>query len=304
MKTARLRAVPTYHAQLPQTEQDYYRELTTRNQHFVSAKTQENLSRIKVLIAGCGSTGGACIEPLARLGMKHFALADNGAYELNNLNRQHATLGELGKNKAQFHAEQLLKINPYIQPLIHTDGINAQNVEDLTHWADIVIDAIDVTSRSGIESKLLLHAHSQRSRVPVVAGLDLGFRQWGISYDYRNPNVSILNGRYENARKAGHPIKAIFEIVPLSILPWHTLKMVEELLTGESISASQMGCTSDMLSAVIVPVMLRFAETGELIKGWDYNTEALAYSRSKRIRGKIEGIARYLRIKRLLAGLE
>ena len=70
----------------------FYAELTARNFHFVSSDLQKQMAQVKVLIAGCGSTGGACIEALARAGVQHFALADNGHYELNNLNRQHARL--------------------------------------------------------------------------------------------------------------------------------------------------------------------------------------------------------------------
>ena len=91
-------------------ETAFYRELTSRNHHFISADTQAKLKNFKILIAGCGSTGGACIEALARVGVTQFVLTDNGTYDVSNLNRQHARLDAIGKNKASFHREEVLAI--------------------------------------------------------------------------------------------------------------------------------------------------------------------------------------------------
>ena len=65
---------------------DVYDEFTSRNRGFVLPESQQRLRAATVLVAGCGSTGGAVVEPLTRLGVEAFVLADNGTYELNNLN--------------------------------------------------------------------------------------------------------------------------------------------------------------------------------------------------------------------------
>ena len=49
-------------------ERSFYEELVSRNRHFVSAAVQDRLRNLKILIAGTGSTGGACVEALAREG--------------------------------------------------------------------------------------------------------------------------------------------------------------------------------------------------------------------------------------------
>ena len=74
------------------THEAFYADLTTNNRGFVSDEAQGRLAQITVLVAGCGSTGGAAVEPLVRLGVQRFLLGEPGAYELNNLNRQSAAL--------------------------------------------------------------------------------------------------------------------------------------------------------------------------------------------------------------------
>jgi hypothetical protein len=43
-----------------------------RKADFISPASQERLARSTVLAAGCGSTGGASVEPLVRLGVRRL----------------------------------------------------------------------------------------------------------------------------------------------------------------------------------------------------------------------------------------
>src|SRR6202011_4417088 len=88
-------------------------ELTARNRGLISDADQQRLSTTRFVIAGCGSTGGACIMPLVRSGAERFVLMDPGTYELNNLNRQDATLADLGANKATASARRIHAVNPF-----------------------------------------------------------------------------------------------------------------------------------------------------------------------------------------------
>ena len=286
---------------IPTTASEYYAELTTRNRHFVRAETQARLTHLKMLVAGCGSTGGACTESLARVGVCHFTLADNGAYELNNLNRQHAFIKDLGRNKALVHAEHLRAVNPNVNLTVFEDGVTRENVKSLVRSGDIIMDAVDVTTYSGIQMKIALHEEAHRQQKPVFTALDLGFCQWGKSYDYRNPRLHPLNGRAEIAKSAKHPMKALFLCVPISAIPAHVLPLVIELLERDDVSASQVGCTSDLLAAIIVPSVIRFVETGELVSGWNVNLENLAYSWHTRITLWREGLRLRRKLARLLA---
>jgi ThiF family protein len=285
----------------PTDSEEYYKTLTSRNHHFVPIETQKKLRGVKVFVAGCGSTGGACIEPLARIGVENFILADNGEYELTNLNRQHAFKENIGDNKAQFHAECLKSINPNINVKFYHEGVSLENIDSSVEWADIIIDAIDVTSASGIAMKLTLHERCHRVRKPVLTALDIGFRQWGRSYDYRDKGLEILNGSFAKAKSAQHPLKVLFSIVPLSAVPNHSLKLVEDLLVKKNVSASQLGCASDLLSAIIVPVLIQFVETGTLAAGWNIDLHFLAKPRGQRWREALASFSTRRKVRKLLA---
>lgn len=285
----------------PQDKEEYYQTLTARNFHFISPETQRKLRNIRILVAGCGSTGGACTESLARLGVENFILADNGEYELTNLNRQHAFIENIGQNKAQFHADNLKSINPFINVKCFQEGISLKNIDESVGWSDIIIDAIDVTSASGIAMKLHLHEKAKQEHKAVLTALDIGFRQWGRSYDYRNEDLEIFDGAYEKAKAAKHPLKVLFSIVPLSAVPTHSLTLVEDLLSKDNVSASQLGCTSDLLSAIIVPVIIQFVESGELVEGWNIDLNQFAKSRKERLQQYFQGLLSRRKARKLLA---
>jgi hypothetical protein len=275
---------------IPETEAEFYSELTKRNKAFISASTQLKLKELKMLVAGCGSTGGACTQSLARVGVTHFILADNGFYELNNLNRQHAYLKDLGKNKAAFHAEQIKQINPFAEIQTHTAGVTPENVDEIVKWSDLIMDGVDITSESGMKMKIKLHETAKKYGKPVLAGLDMGFRQWGKGYDYRKKNLKTLGGIHKTVKAIKHPIKAIFTIVPLSKSPAHCLPLIRDLMSGAEASASQLGCTSDLLASIIVPAAIRFVETGHLVSGWNVDFDYLAHSPVDRLKMKLKGI--------------
>lgn len=264
------------------SEEEFYNTLTTRNRHFVSPEAQKNLKKLKVFIAGCGSGGGACIEPLIRLGVTHMRIADNGAYELANLNRQHAFVDSIGMNKAEFHYGEVKRINPFADIEYFNKGITYENLPSLIEWADIVIDCVDVTTFQAIDLKVSLHEYAKNNRKPVFSMLDLGYCQWGTGFDYRKKNVEVLNGRRDGARKARHPIKVMFEMFPLEVVPAHSMQLMIDLLEDVTQPASQLGCASDMLSSVIAPSILRYAEHREVVKGWNINLEYLAQPFHKR----------------------
>lgn len=279
---------------------EHRRELTSRNAAFVSGAAQSKLGELRILIAGCGSTGGACIEALARAGVERFLLADNGEYELTNLNRQHARMADIGKNKAEFHREEILAINPFAEVTADRRGIHSQNVREFCATADIIFDAVDVTTPAGIQAKLSLHRYAHELRKPVLSALDLGFRQWGMSFDYRDPSVEPLHGRMAAAQAASHPIRALFSIYPVASVPSHCLQLIIDLLEGRVAYASQLGCTSDALSAIIVPVILRFAESGRLPKGWCLDLDQYSRSGLERALEAIQRLPLRFKLARLL----
>ncbi len=167
------------------TPDGFYAELTERNRGLIPQEAQVALGKARVLIAGCGSTGGAAVEPLVRLGVRDLVLAEPGDYELNNLNRQHARLSDLGRNKAEVAAEFVRAVNPHARAVVHPTGVQEDNVGELLEGVDIVIDGVDVTTIAGWRAKFLLHVEAARRGTPVVSGYDMSGTQFVRYYDYR-----------------------------------------------------------------------------------------------------------------------
>lgn len=167
------------------SEHEYYRGLTERNAGVVTDANQRALQRSTILVAGCGSIGGAAVEPLVRLGVQRFVLADPGDYELNNLNRQSASTADIGRNKAEVAAERVLAINPHAQVEVFPDGVTEDRVDEMTARCNLVVDGVDVTTESGLRAKLLLHERACARRLPLFTGWDMVGAQYLRVYDYR-----------------------------------------------------------------------------------------------------------------------
>ncbi|MFJ6853151.1 ThiF family adenylyltransferase [Streptomyces sp. NPDC091271] len=163
----------------------FYEELVTRNAGVVSADEQLALRNATILVAGCGSIGGAAVEPLTRLGAQRFLVADPGTFELNNLNRQSAVAADIEQNKAAGAAERIMSINPHARVSVFTEGVTAATVQRLTASCQIVIDGVDVTTADGWHAKHLLHRVAVQRKLPLITGWDMAGTQYVRCYDYR-----------------------------------------------------------------------------------------------------------------------
>ncbi|MBW8796927.1 MAG: ThiF family adenylyltransferase [Streptomyces sp.] len=169
----------------PTAQARFYTELTARNAGVVPEADQWALRAATVLVAGCGSIGGAAVEPLARLGLQNFVLADPGTYELSNLNRQSATVADLDRNKASLAGDRVRAINPHASVEVCTEGVTRQTVGRLTASCQVIIDGVDVTTPEGWRAKILLHRHAVQRRLPLITGWDMAGTQYVRCYDYR-----------------------------------------------------------------------------------------------------------------------
>ncbi|MCX5413317.1 ThiF family adenylyltransferase [Streptomyces sp. NBC_00059] len=163
----------------------FYEELVTRNAGVVPAREQSALRDATVLVAGCGSIGGAAVEPLTRLGVQRFVVADPGTFELNNLNRQSAVAADIEQNKAAGAAERIMSINPHARVSVFTEGVTPSTVQRLTAPSQLIIDGVDVTTLEGWRAKHLLHRVAVQRRLPLITGWDMAGTQYVRCYDYR-----------------------------------------------------------------------------------------------------------------------
>jgi molybdopterin/thiamine biosynthesis adenylyltransferase len=228
----------------------FYSELTSRNSGFVPTALQHRIAAAQVLIAGCGSTGGAAVEPLARIGVQRFQLADNGDYELNNLNRQHASYADIGRNKAVVSAERILAVNADAEVSVFPRGIGKTDAEDMLVHTRVVIDGIDVTEQAGMAAKWALHESAARRKVPVISGYDMAGMQYVRCYDYRRP-MRPLDGAFREADiEQQSSWQLLARLIPRRYVPLEMITDLRGSLNDPDYHVSQLIYTSLLFGAI------------------------------------------------------
>jgi molybdopterin/thiamine biosynthesis adenylyltransferase len=264
----------------PLDRREFLAELRLRNRGLIADADQSSLSEARFLIAGCGSTGGATIEPLVRAGAMRMVLVEPGRYELHNLNRQRATIDAIGQNKAAWLAKDARAINPFLELEVDETGISAQNTGSMTARADLIIDAIDVTSMEGLKAKCALHEAAAAARRPVISAYDLAFRQYVSICDYRRLRAP-LHGKLDRVRKASTPTEALALLIPFSAIPYDLLDEIERLQDEPGASISQLGCAADLFGALVVPLAVELLANRRVKQSYvlDLKDPSLPFSR-------------------------
>jgi hypothetical protein len=234
-----------------------YAQLTARNRGLVGDAEQQRLRRTPVLVAGCGSIGGAVVEPLVRLGAEHLVLAEPDGYELHNLNRQQAVLADVGRNKAQVLAQRVRQVNPYVDVRVDERGVTIDNAADLVAGVGLVFDGVDVTTRPALACKYALHVAAHEQGVPVVCGYDIAGSQLVLVYDYRINSLPVLDGRLP-----GRPVTDLdtlhflARVVPLRAVPVEMFGELRRQLAGESAAFPQLVYSAQLFGVLACRVGL------------------------------------------------
>ena len=246
---------------IAQAHEPFYAELTSRNRGLISDLEQTRLRAARFVIAGCGSTGGACVMPLVRSGAERFVLLDPGQYDVSNLNRQDATLADVGRNKADAARARIMAVNPFVAVEVHERGVEPQTIGPILEPDDFVIDAVDVTTRAGVEAKLALHHAACDQRLLVLTAYDIGPTQWLELFDYRGERRP-LGGRVTNVDRPDQVLRAL---VPPLVVPREIFAELLARKADPDRAFPQLAMTSNLLSALIVPYALRLL-TGRRVR--------------------------------------
>ena len=236
---------------------EFYAAFTTRNGGVISEPDQRRLRAASILIAGCGSVGGAAVEPLIRFGAERLILVEPDSYDLHNLNRQNMRLQDIGRNKADALKERVGDINPYANVTVEPNGITADNVEQLVAESDIVIDGVDVTTQTPLLMKFLLHKQAHAQRKPVISGYDIAGLQLLHIYDYRNPSVRVLHGKVTETEVATiEPFTFLRRVVPIVALPYEIVGELRRQIRGEREGFPQIVYTANLFGVMTLPAVL------------------------------------------------
>ncbi|WP_460072565.1 ThiF family adenylyltransferase [Streptomyces sp. YKOK-I1] len=179
-------------------------EAVSRNQEIVSEREQAALRAATVLVAGCGG-GGAVVEPLARLGVLRFRLADPDVFDVSNLNRQACALADVGRSKPLVLADRVRAINPAAEVTAYPEGLTLENLDEALDGAHVVFDGVDPSMSAWV--KYQLHERAARRGIPVVAGMDFGGKPTLYVFDYRRRPVPF----YGRASAEAHRENRLWE---------------------------------------------------------------------------------------------
>jgi len=281
-------------------ETDHYREMTRRNQPSLSREDQGALRAVRILVAGCGSIGGAPVVPLVRLGVERFVLCEPGDYELNNLNRQAADMGDIGRNKAEVQADRAQAINPEVEALVEPDGVTEDNVDWLVGTTDVIIDGVDVTEPAGIAAKRALHDEAWRQRRLVISGLDLGGTQVVYAFDYRDGRTRPLNGRLDKAPEDLDGLQFLTRLVSPLDVPRELLAYSEAMIRGQAGSPPQLAPTADQFGVLAAWMVLDFAAGRPVRRRIKVAIPDLVMPRSRRLGNEAMRMVELARVKYLL----
>jgi tRNA threonylcarbamoyladenosine dehydratase len=284
------------------THEDFYTELTTRNRGLIDDADQSRLRTAAVLVAGCGSVGGAAIEPLVRLGAERLVLADPGDYELANLNRQRATLDDLCRNKARSHADRVARINPHAVVQVEPAGLTAENIDRLVSAAAIVVDGVDVTTEQAVRLKVALHVAAARSGVPVVCGYDVAGVQALLVYDYRKPGTAALGGKFAAGEvRTLTPVEFMAREVPTAALPLEIVPEVLRQAAGTSTGFPQLVYTADLFGVLAVRAVLELLAGRPVRKRVIVDIHQLLRPSGRRLRVRAARITALIRLARTIS---
>jgi adenylyltransferase/sulfurtransferase len=132
---------------------------------------QRKLKNARVLIAGAGGLGFSTSVYLVSAGIGTIRIVDKDVVELSNLNRQLLHWDEdIGRKKVESAYEKLRRINSSIKIEVYDKEINEDNVLDLMHNVDAVVDALD-----NYETRYTLNKACLKMGKPFFHGAVRGF---------------------------------------------------------------------------------------------------------------------------------
>jgi sulfur carrier protein ThiS adenylyltransferase len=135
---------------------------------------ENHLKKFRVGIAGAGGLGSNCAAALARTGIGTLVIADFDKVEPSNLSRQYYFVNQIGMMKAEALKDNLLRIRPEINVVIHQVKLNEENIPSLFAGCHVIVEAFD---RSDMKEMLIETVQNELPGVPLIVGS--GMAGWG-----------------------------------------------------------------------------------------------------------------------------
>ncbi|WP_271629171.1 sulfur carrier protein ThiS adenylyltransferase ThiF [Caldicellulosiruptor sp. DIB 104C] len=191
--------------------------------NYFDEKMLEKLSKVKILIIGCGGLGSNIAVMLVRSGVKNLTIVDFDKVDVSNLNRQNYFFYQTGQEKVSALKDILEKINPYITVKALNMKIDESNINDLILQHDIIVEAVD-----NEQTKMLIFkkAYDHGKKVVLASGV-AGFGDCENIKIKRGKNFSVV-GDFVTSIKEKKPLAPKVMAVA-AMQADEVLRMVSEL---------------------------------------------------------------------------
>ncbi len=264
---------PWKHTAVRTVDDPYFTQLrTARNRNCISEEEQKKFRNASVGIAGL-SVGSAALHALVLSGgPKRLKIADPDVLELTNLNRIHATLPDLGKNKCVIAAEYAWELDPFAEIELWEAGITDDTLDQFLSAPriDVFVDAMD-----NIALKIVARKRCSALGIPVVMATDIGD---GILLDIERYDIDRSYPPFHgNIDVASINVK---QLAPKDFLPLalgmigvqnHLERMMESITQlGKTIASIPQLGTSSIIAGAVTSVAIRMITTGAPITSGRY----------------------------------
>ncbi len=250
-----------------------------RNRPLGSGISDAKISNIKILIAGCSSIGGSVVEPLAKLGIGKFILAEFDSSTLYATKQKNLIAEDTSFNEAQELVKRVNLINPESQCLVFSEKVTSDNIDVIVSEADYIIDGIDITTLMGLQDKYLLHETASFYGIPVVVGYDLAGLQYIKTYRYTGSTFAFDGEIKKQDLYQNSALPVLKKLMRCRGIP---LKMLRKIQWHNQITSfPQQGHTSLAFAALVAHVILQLNAREAVCKEVILDADKMCVVRSK-----------------------
>ncbi|GAC1382670.1 MAG: Rv1355c family protein [Ginsengibacter sp.] len=139
---------------------------TNRNYYKITPEEQNILAKKKIGIIGLSVGHSVAITLATERICGTLKLADFDTIELSNLNRIKTGIENIGLNKAIVTAREISQIDPFIEIICYSEGLNKNNIDDFLIGdgkLDMLIDECD-----DLEMKVACRIQAKKYAIPVI----------------------------------------------------------------------------------------------------------------------------------------
>lgn len=147
-------------------EVEFIEVRTNRNQNKITREEQKLLSKKKIGIVGLSVGQSIALTLAMERTCGELRLADFDTAELSNLNRLRTGVHNLGVQKTIIAAREIAEIDPFINVVLFSDGLNKNNMDQFFKEGGVLDLFVEVCD--GLDIKIESRFKARELKVPVV----------------------------------------------------------------------------------------------------------------------------------------